>query len=205
VVIGASSGGLNALSEMILHFQKGVNAAYCIVLHLSREGTGELTRDKICQITSLPCRLVDKELVLEKDNIYIAAPNQHVVVTKNSIKPKSGSKVNGCRPSIDVLFNSAANAFSEKSIGIILSGLIDDGILGMCAIKKAGGVCVVQDPLEAEFSVMPQSVIDFMNINHILSLSEMGASIYDLANRDYIKKGSGIEERCFIPIKKANA
>ena len=182
-MIGASAGGIDALTEMILHFQKGVDVAYCIVLHMSRQGTGEFTKDKICRITPLPCHLVNKELMIEKDNIYIAAPNQHMIIKKNSVRPGSGSKVNGCRPSIDVLFNSAASFYTKNAIGVILSGLIDDGVLGMCAIKKAGGVCIVQNPRETEFSFMPQSVIDFLKVDHIVSTSEMGAMIYDLTEK----------------------
>lgn len=183
-MIGASAGGIRAVSEMILHFQKGMNAAYCIVLHMSRNGTGEFTKDKICQVSPLSCHLVNKEFVIEKDHVYIAAPNRHLVIRKNSIRPGLGSKVNGCRPSIDVLFSSAASFYSEKAIGIVLSGLIDDGTLGMCAIKKAHGVCIVQDPYESEFPSMPQSVIDFLKVDHIVSLSEIGALIYDLTKRD---------------------
>ena len=184
-MIGASAGGIDALTEMILHFQKGVNAAYCIVLHMSREGTGEFTKDKICRVTPLSCHLVNKEFTIEKDTIYIAAPNQHLIVKKNSVRPGSGSKVNGCRPSIDVLFNSAASFFATNAIGVILSGLIDDGTLGMCAIKKAGGVCIVQDPREAEFSFMPQLVIDFLKVDHIVSISEIGALAYDLTQKHH--------------------
>ena len=182
-MIGASAGGIKALTEMILHFQKGVNAAYCIVLHMSRQGMGEFTKDKICRITPLSCHLANKEFMIEKDTIYLAAPNQHLIIRKNTVRPGSGSKVNGCRPSIDVLFNSAASFYAKNAIGVILTGLIDDGTLGMCAIKKAGGICVVQDPLEAEFSFMPQSVIDFLKVDHIVSTSEMGAMIYDLTEK----------------------
>lgn len=177
VVIGASAGGLKALAEMILHFQEGIDAAYCIVLHLSREGTGELVRNKICEVTSLTCHLVDTPLSIEKDGLYVAAPGTHAIIAENFIQPDYALAMNGWRPSIDVLFHSASSAYTTKCIGVVLSGFAEDGGSGMRAVKSAGGTTIVQHPDDAEFSFLPQSILDTCEVDHVVTLPEIGALI----------------------------
>lgn len=182
IAIGSSAGGLTALSEMILHFQGGVDAAYCIVLHASREGTGEVIKDKICQITALRCNIVDQPMEIEKDNIYIATPDKHLKVEKNIIRPENSPVVNGWRPSIDIFLQSAALAYADHCIGIVLSGLVEDGALGMRAIKTAGGITIIQDPREADFAFLPQLILDNCEVDHVVSLPEIGALIRALVS-----------------------
>ncbi len=177
VVIGASAGGLNALSEMVQHLKKGLDVAYCIVLHLSRKGIGDYVVHRLGKFTSMTCSLATNDAPVEKDNIYIARPNQHLLIKDNKFMLGAGPEENRWRPSIDVLFRSAAVAYSSHAIGIILSGLLDDGTSGMWAIKRSGGVCIVQDPDEAEYPDMPVSVIDHMDVDHVLALAEIGPTI----------------------------
>ena len=177
VVIGASAGGLNALSEMVRYLQKGLDTAYCIVLHLSRKGIGDFVVHTLQKITSLPCSLAKDGEIIERDHIYIARPNQHMLVKEGKILLGAGPEENRWRPSIDVLFRSAAVAYSSHAIGIILSGLLDDGTSGMWAIKRSGGKCIVQDPDEAEYPDMPISVINNMEADHVTTLVEIGQTI----------------------------
>ncbi len=177
VVIGASAGGLDALSEMVRHLQKGLNAAYCIVLHLSRKGIGDFVIYRLSQITSMPCSLAKDGEAIEADHIYVARPNQHLLVKEDKFKLGAGPEENRWRPSIDVLFRSAAAANSSHVIGIILSGLLDDGTSGMWAIKRSGGVCIVQNPDQAEYPEMPMSVLSQMDVDHVLNLKEIGPTI----------------------------
>ena len=180
VVIGASAGGLNALSELVQHFEPGLNVAYCIVLHLSRKGVGDFIVHKLQKVTSLPCSLAKDGDDLEPGHIYVARPNQHMLVKGNKIKLGAGPEENRWRPSIDVLFRSAAVAYSSNAIGVILSGLLDDGTSGMWAIKRSGGKCIVQDPDEAEYPDMPLSVINHMEADYVISLVETGPVIADI-------------------------
>ncbi|MEJ7611464.1 MAG: chemotaxis protein CheB [Ferruginibacter sp.] len=177
VVIGASAGGLNALTEMVQHFQKGLDTAYCIVLHLSRKGIGDYIVHQLSSITDMQCALVKDGAPIEKDNIYVARPNQHMLVKDNKFLLGAGPEENRFRPSVDVLFRSAAVAYSSHAIGIILSGLLDDGTSGMWAIKRSGGTCIVQDPEEAEYPDMPLSVINNMEVDHVATLASMGGLI----------------------------
>lgn len=177
VVIGASAGGLNALSEMVQHLQEGLDTAYCIVLHLSRKGIGDFVVHRLKQLTAIDCSLAKNNEPIQKDHIYIARPNQHMLVKDHKIILGAGPEENRFRPSIDVLFRSAAVAYSSHAIGVILTGLLDDGTSGMWAIKRSGGTCLVQDPDEAEYPEMPLSVINNMEADHVAALSEMGALI----------------------------
>lgn len=186
VVIGASAGGLNALAEMIQTLQKGLDIAYCIVLHLSRKGIGDFVVHRLAQVTAMNCSMVINGAPIKKDNIYIARPNQHMLIKDNKFILGAGPEENRFRPSIDVLFRSAAVAYSSHSIGIILSGLLDDGTSGMWAIKRSGGTCVVQDPNQAEYPDMPLSVINNMEVDYVASLEEIGPLIAEIVK---LKKG----------------
>lgn len=177
VVIGASAGGLDALAEMVQNFQKELDAAYCIVLHLSHKGIGDFVVHRLQQSTNLRCRLAKNGLQIKKNNIYIARPNQHMLVKDNKILLGGGPEENRFRPSIDVLFRSAAASYSSHAIGIVLSGMLDDGTAGMSAIKRSGGTCVVQDPNQAEYPDMPLSVINNIDADHVVLLEEIGALI----------------------------
>lgn len=186
VVIGASAGGLDALKEMVQNLQKGLDIAYCIVLHLSRKGIGDFVVHKLAQVTTLQCSLAVNGAEIKKDHIYIARPNQHLLVKDNKFILGGGPEENRFRPSIDVLFRSAAVAYSSHTIGVILSGMLDDGTSGMWAIKRTGGTCVVQDPNQAEFPDMPLSVINNMEADYVVTLDEIGPLIGEIVKR---KKG----------------
>lgn len=174
VVAGASAGGLSAVEKMINSFPKGLDAAYCVVLHLSRKANGDFIADRLSQNTSMRCELARNGAAIKKDHIYIARPNQHLLVKNNKFILGGGPEENRFRPSIDVLFRSAAVAYGSHATGIILSGLLDDGTSGMWAIKRSGGTCIVQDPDEAEFPDMPLSVINNLQVDHILRLDDIG-------------------------------
>ncbi|MBC7826606.1 MAG: chemotaxis protein CheB [Chitinophagaceae bacterium] len=188
VAIGASAGGLDALMEMARSLQKGLDVAYCIVLHLSRKGIGDFVVHRLKQVTSLDCSLAINGAPIKKDNIYIARPNQHLLVKNNKFILGGGPEENRFRPSIDVLFRSAAVAYSSYSIGVILSGMLDDGTSGMWAIKRSGGTCVVQDPNQAEYPDMPLSVINNMEVDHVATLDEIGPLVAKIINHKRGKK-----------------
>lgn len=188
VVIGASAGGLDALAEMVQHLQKGLDVAYCIVLHLSRKGIGDFVVHRLSQITSLNCSLAKDGAALKKDHIYIARPNQHMLLKNNKILLGSGPEENRFRPSIDVLFRSAAVEFNTHCIGIILSGMLDDGTSGMASIKRSGGTCMAQDPNEAEYPDMSLSVINNMEVDHVPTLKDIGPLINQIIKKNKGKK-----------------
>jgi two-component system chemotaxis response regulator CheB len=114
---------------------------------------------------------------IQKGNIYFAQPNKHLIVKKGLVKLGSGPAENRWRPAIDVLFRSAAAAYDGRTIGIVLTGMLDDGAAGMVAIKRCGGTCIVQDPNEAEYPDMPLSVLEEIKVDYCIPLSKMGGTI----------------------------
>lgn len=134
--------------------------------------------DKLQPLTSLKCVLaVDGATILE-NHIYFSPRNVHLLIKKGNIILGKGPEESRWRPSIDILFRSAAAAYNTRSIGIILTGLLDDGMAGMLAIKKSGGTLIVQDPNEAEYRDMPESVLNNMKVDYSIPLIEMAPVIY---------------------------
>lgn len=183
VVIGASAGGMKALSEFAGQLKTGMNAAFFIVMHLSRTSISEVLLNHLQRLTSLTCAMATEGAAIKKDHIYIAPPNLHLLVKKDTIILGRGPEENRWRPSIDVLFRSAAVAYSTRTIGVILTGLLDDGTTGMLAIKRSGGTCIVQDPNEAEYSDMPLSVLNNMEVSYCIPLTEMGDVIQEITQK----------------------
>jgi two-component system chemotaxis response regulator CheB len=162
---------------MVQSFEKGLNTSYCIVLHLSRKGVGDFVVHRLKQVTDMECKMVVNDAVIESDCIYVARPNQHMLVKDGRFLLGAGPEENRYRPSIDVLFRAAAVSYSSNAIGVILSGLLDDGTSGMSAIQRCGGACIVQDPEEAEYPDMPMSVLNNMSVDHVVKLDEIGPTI----------------------------
>lgn len=180
VVIGSSAGGLNALHELVSQFNPEWDAAFLIVLHLSRKGISDFLVHRLQQQTPLHCLKASEGKRIERGNIYVAIPNHHLLVSSGKIKLGHGPEENRWRPSIDVLFRSAAAGYDSRVTAILLTGLLDDGTSGMGAIKRAGGTLIVQDPNEAEYPDMPLSVLNSMEVNYCLSLSEMGNALEEI-------------------------
>jgi len=116
-------------------------------------------------------------MVIENGHIYIAPPNEHLVLTSDQIVVGYGPRENSWRPSIDVLFRSAAATYNSQVIGIIMTGFLNDGTSGMMAVKQSGGVAIVQDPNEAEVPDMPLSVLNNMEVDYSIGLSRMSETL----------------------------
>lgn len=184
IVVGASAGGMSALIEMVANLKTGMDASVFIVLHLSKTSISDYLVHKLQPHTYMQCELAKDGEAIEKDRIYIASPNYHLLVKKNKVILGEGPQENRWRPSIDVLFRSAAAAYSTRTIGVVLTGLLDDGTTGMDAIKRSGGTCIVQNPNEAEYPDMPLAVLNSMEVDYCVTLSQMGDIIFDITQTD---------------------
>jgi two-component system chemotaxis response regulator CheB len=180
VVIGASAGGVEALSEILPVLPATFRPALLIVLHLPRERPSLLVEiyEKRC---ALPVREADDKEPVEPGTVYFAPPDYHMLVEKNrQIALSTDEPVHYSRPSVDVLFESAADVYGERLLGIILTGANEDGAAGLHAIHRAGGVTVVQQPDTAKVPLMVVSALQRNPADFVLSLPEIGALLRGL-------------------------
>jgi two-component system chemotaxis response regulator CheB len=180
VVIGASAGGVEALKHLVSLLPKELPAALFVVLHLPPEGRSVLPAI-LERSGPLPARHPEDGEEFEHGHVYVAPPDQHLEIADAAIRLSAGPRENGYRPAIDRLFTTAAHAHGERVTGVILSGALDDGTVGLNNVVSAGGAAIVQDPEEALFPAMPSSAAAHVPDARILPLEEIGAAIWSLA------------------------
>jgi two-component system, chemotaxis family, protein-glutamate methylesterase/glutaminase len=187
VCVGASAGGITAILELVSQLSPSLNAAVFIVLHLSKSALGDVLLQRVRRDAKLPCKLAEHNERILPGHIYLALPDAHLLVKKDTIVIGKGPAENRFRPSIDVLFRSAAASYGERVIGIVLTGFLNDGSIGMLAIKESGGHCIVQDPNEAEYPDMPISVLQILEVDHVVPLKKMNETIENIIRHHQIK------------------
>lgn len=173
VVIGASAGGMDALKELFAALDSDFQLPVIVVQHISPQSNSYLVDylDDYCPVKV--SEAIEKQKVLP-GNVYLAPPNYHLLIEEDrTLSLTVSEKVNYSRPSIDVLFETASIAFTDKLIGVLLTGASQDGAEGMRLIHVAGGMTIAQDPKSAYVSVMPQAAIDIFPVDHILPLKEI--------------------------------
>ena len=179
IVVGASAGGVEALNHLVASLPEDMNAAVFIVLHIPAHSSGVLPM-LLSRNSHMPVsHEVDGE-VIKAGHIYVAPPDHHLLVRSGSIHISNGPKENSHRPAVDPLFRSAARHYGPSVIGVILTGTLDDGTSGLQMVKRHGGMAVVQSPEDAQFSGMPTSAIDHVDVDYILPLAEIGAALQAL-------------------------
>jgi two-component system chemotaxis response regulator CheB len=176
VVIGSSAGGVEALSGLLACLPSDLNAAILVVLHLSPSAPSQLDRI-LARRTSLEVKIARDGDQLLPRTIFTASADRHLMVTEHGIRITRGPKESRVRPSIDVLFRSAAVTYGSRVIGVVLSGALDDGTAGLWTIKDYGGLAFAQDPQEASFSSMPQSAIDHVQIDCVGTVRQIAEQI----------------------------
>ena len=179
IVIGASAGGVQALSELVSQLGPSVDAAILIVMHFPTAATSVLPRI-LARAGRMPAAHAIDRARIEKGTITIAPPGLHMVVADGGVRLIHGPQQNGHRPSIDALFRSVAHEYGRRAIGVVLSGLLDDGTAGLAAIKRRGGTTVVQDPQDAQYPDMPRNAIENVPVDHVLPVARMGACLLEL-------------------------
>ncbi|MCW3117216.1 MAG: hypothetical protein JWM28_1298 [Chitinophagaceae bacterium] len=184
IVVGASAGGLSALKQLLGQFESDIPAAILVVLHISPVINEGFIPGTLQSSTSLKVLKAENNLFLETGCIYVAVPDAHLLVKENYLLLGFGPEENRWKPSIDVLFRSAAVAYGERCIGIILTGLLNDGTAGMDAIKRCGGVTIIQDPKQAEFPEMPLSVLENIHVDYCLTLDKMAPAVQKIFQKE---------------------
>lgn len=180
IAIGASAGGIRAIIKVIEGFPENIDAAIMIVLHLSRKSSAEKIIEIFQRHTVLQCEVARDKMEIERGKIYLAQPEHHLLVHSHIMYINNGPEENKYRPSIDVLFRSVAVHFGNRAIGIILTGMLEDGSSGMFAIKSCGGLCLVQNPSEAEYSDMPENVLKRIEVDYMADLVEIPVIVQNI-------------------------
>ncbi len=180
IVVGASAGGVEALSNLARGLPADLQAAVFVVLHTSAEGPGMLP-DILGRRSSLPVSTAVDNAPIENGHIYVGRPDRHLLLEPGRMCLGRGPTENRHRPAIDPLFRSAAYAYGEKVIGVLLSGYLDDGVAGLIAIKERGGLSVVQSPEDALVSGMPLAAIENDHVDYSVPVAEMAELLADLA------------------------
>jgi two-component system chemotaxis response regulator CheB len=183
IVVGASSGGLHALDELVGQLPSRLAASIFIVQHMEPHNSGEPLMRRLSRHQALQPRLAKDGERFRPGRIYIAPPDSHLLLKNDRVLVTKGAQENLHRPGIDPLFRSAAVAHGAGVIGVVLTGLLDDGTAGLRAIKKCGGVSVVQDPKDAAYSGMPLSALDNVNVDYCVPIADMGPLLTALVGK----------------------
>jgi two-component system chemotaxis response regulator CheB len=188
VVIGASAGGIQALTTLVAGLPRDFPASVLVVVHIPPFAISQLP-DILSRSGPLPAAHAQQGEVIEPGRIYIAPPDRHLLVRTGWIELYRGPRENHCRPAIDPLFRTAARAYGPRVIGIVLSGALYDGSMGLLAIKTRGGMAIVQDPKEAIVDSMPRRAIERVTAEHILPVAEIAAALTDLVRQPVAAQG----------------
>ena len=193
VVIGASMGGVEALKRLLGSLPADLPASLFIVLHTADHEPGLLAR-VLGPTSSLPVSTAEEGQSFESGHVYVAPPDRHLIVGHDHVHVRRGPCEHGARPAIDPLFRSAAVNCTTRVIGVLLTGLLNDGTSGLQAIKRCGGLAVVQDPSDAAYDEMPRSAIRHVAIDHVLPLEDICASLVELVREPAPPAGEVPEE-----------
>ncbi|HEX8329742.1 MAG TPA: chemotaxis protein CheB [Hymenobacter sp.] len=179
VVIGASSGGVTALMELVKTLPADFPAPIFVVQHIPADSPSLLPR-LLSAVSALPARHPENGEVVAPGTIYVAPPDHHLLLEDDRVLVTRGPKENRFRPSVDALFRSAAYTYGPRVIGVVLTGYLDDGTSGLWSVQRMGGVAVVQEPGDAEQPSMPTNALEFVAADHVVPLAQLGTLLVRL-------------------------
>jgi two-component system chemotaxis response regulator CheB len=202
IAIGASTGGVEALGALVGGLPTDLAAAVFVVLHVSPHGKSTVPH-ALSRAGPLPASHAVDGAQIVPGRIYVAPPDHHLLLEPGRMRVTRGPKENRFRPAIDPLFRSAAYEYGPRVVGVVLTGALDDGTVGLWEVKARGGVAVVQDPAEALFSSMPRNAMSHVQVDHCLSLAEISALLPRLAQEPSGADTSPAPERLGIETRIA--
>jgi two-component system chemotaxis response regulator CheB len=180
IVVGGSAGAVEALRELARRLPADLPAAVCVVVHFPSSSSSYLP-DILRRAGRLPARHAVSGEVLQPGVIYVAPPDHHLLVNGGRLLLSRGPRQNGHRPAVDPLFRTAARAYGPALVGVVLSGTLDDGAVGLAAIKAHGGLAVVQHPDEAMFDGMPRAALDMTRVDYVAPSADLAPLLTRLA------------------------
>jgi two-component system chemotaxis response regulator CheB len=179
IVIGGSAGALNAIEDLLRDVTPDCPAALFLVIHSGQEAPGYLAKI-LAKMTQLEVRYAEDREPIALGTVYVAPPDRHLIIKPGEVRVVRGPKENNFRPAIDPLFRSAAYTYGSRVIGVILSGLMDDGSHGLFQIKQEGGVAVAQSAEDALQPSMPLAAIQQVGVDYVVPAAQMGSLLNDL-------------------------
>lgn len=186
ITIGGSAGSLDSIKQTVRSLPSDFPAAVFIVIHLSPRTRSHL-HELLQTSTSLLVVQASEGAPIRKGTVYITPPDRHLIISQDHVHLSRGPKEGLQRPSINVAFRSAAAAYGARVVGVLLSGMLDDGAAGIFEIARRGGVTIVQDPSEAQFPSMPLNALNDAIVHHTLRVAEIGRVLSRLAWEDVIE------------------
>lgn len=183
IVVGSSAGGVEALQKFCASLPADLPAAIFVAQHMAPSGRSMLAH-LLNKAGPLRALSPVEGQAIERGHIYVAVPDFHMLIRPGRILMRRGPHENRTRPAVDALFRSAAVHYGGSVIGIVLTGLLDDGTEGLIAIKAGGGVSIVQDPAEAAWPSMPRNALKRDHVDHVLPVAEIGALLGQLTSED---------------------
>jgi two-component system chemotaxis response regulator CheB len=181
IVVGVSAGGLFALRTLVAGLPADFEVPIAVVQHRSRDS--ELLCELLQECSTLPVGEANDKESIEQGHVYVAPPDYHLLVEPGYFVLSTDDPVRFSRPSIDVMFSSAADAYGADVIGIVLTGANADGARGLKKIVDRGGYAIVQDPADAEVQVMPQQALKAVPGACVLPMSRIAAHLAEIRGR----------------------
>jgi len=188
IVVGSSYGGLEALKALAGDLPADFPASIFIVQHIASDSPGMVAKI-ITNAGPLPASFPSDYHKIYQGHLYVAPPDHHLLVEDGFIRVTRGPKENRFRPAIDALFRSAAYIYGPRVVGVVLTGMLDDGTAGLWAIKYRGGTTIVQNPEEARASSMPQSALQNVDVDYCVPLKEIAPLLVQLAQTPTAAEG----------------
>jgi two-component system, chemotaxis family, protein-glutamate methylesterase/glutaminase len=186
LVLGASAGGLQAVSGLLRRIPTDLPVVKLLVLHRSPYGPPTLA-EVLARLSGHRIEEPANGAMITTDRVYLAPRDMHLTVKADRMRVSRDVKEHSTRPAVDPLFRSAAVAFGPRVIGILLSGAGDDGVMGLLRIKAAGGMALVQTPSEAEHAWMPTNALRFDRVDAALEIGRLGPVVTALARGDAVR------------------
>jgi two-component system, chemotaxis family, protein-glutamate methylesterase/glutaminase len=204
VVIGTSAGGIDAIRMLLAGLPADLPAAVFVVVHIDAKSPGLLPRI-FGRAGRLPVEHARDGAPVRPGRVYVAPPDRHVLLEADGMRVVRGPTENRHRPAIDPLFRSAAWAFGPRVIGVVLTGLLDDGAAGLWAVKTCGGLAVVQDPADAAFPDMPRNALAHVRADRTLPLAAIAPALVELTATPASAAPAAVPERVEIETRFAKA
>jgi two-component system, chemotaxis family, protein-glutamate methylesterase/glutaminase len=180
IAVGASWGGLQALGTLLEGIPREVEQPIVVAQHRSSESTRGVLETLLQHHIGRPVREPGDKEPIEAYHVYVAPADYHLLVEDGHFALSVEARVQFARPSIDVLFESIAERYGERAIGVVLTGANEDGAAGLAAIKRSGGISIVQDPKTATRRAMPEAALAATEADAILPLEDIGRFLYGL-------------------------